>query len=659
MATEVDMIYVETAARLVKGVAARLLRFPIGGTTMNIKAGNLKLGKGSIEVQTALEADLPVETLAEINAQLAALIAADAALAHFEAPTAEALATYDAAFVESSRRPDAGLTTLDLVYVDNLLLCYTTAPLLPSAGYLESVDVQRTKFTAKRKQLEFHFVVKPSGKELPPKESYPTCSAPDAAVIAALNVPLPKEEKKKPAEGGAAAGAGAGAGAAAPAAPKAKKASAAPAAAAPAAPPAAPVAAVATAGAGGGGAVATAGGDSAGSTDAAVAAAEDGEAHVDPWSVVGGEGGIDYGKLLIRFGCSPITEDLVSRVERLTGKRAHRFLRRGFFYTHRDLEMVLNAYERGEKFYLYTGRGPSSSALHMGHLIPFMFTRYLQEAFNVPLVIQITDDEKFLFKPDLKLEECHEMGYSNAKDIIAVGFDVKKTFIFSDLDYIRELYPTVVSIQKLVTLNQSQGIFGFSDSDNIGKQAFPAVQAAPSFSQCFPVVLGGRKDMFCLIPQAIDQDPYFRMTRDIAPRMGLKKPALIHSKFFSSLQGSKTKMSSSDDSSCILVSDTPDRVRKKVRGAVSGGQDTKELQEKLGANLDVDVAYQYLQFFMEDDAELKRIGDEYKAGRMMTGEVKKILVETLVPMLTELQEARKAVTDETLASFMAVRPLEF
>ena len=49
-----------------------------------------------------------------------------------------------------------------------------------------------------------------------------------------------------------------------------------------------------------------------------------------------------------------------------------------------------------------------------------------QEAFNAPLVIQITDDEKFLFKPDLTLDECHKMGYANAKDIIAVGFDVKK-----------------------------------------------------------------------------------------------------------------------------------------------------------------------------------------------------------------------------------------
>ena len=92
----------------------------------------------------------------------------------------------------------------------------------------------------------------------------------------------------------------------------------------------------------------------------------------------------------------------------------------------RDLDVVLDAYERGEKFFLYTGRGPSSESLHVGHLVPFLFTQYLQEAFNVPVVIQITDDEKFLFKHDLTVEQCHRLGYSNAKDIVACGFDVEK-----------------------------------------------------------------------------------------------------------------------------------------------------------------------------------------------------------------------------------------
>lgn len=55
-------------------------------------------------------------------------------------------------------------------------------------------------------------------------------------------------------------------------------------------------------------------------------------------------------------------------------------------------------YERKEPFYLYTGRGPSAAALHIGHLIPFIFTAWLQQAFNIPCVIQLTDDEKYLFR---------------------------------------------------------------------------------------------------------------------------------------------------------------------------------------------------------------------------------------------------------------------
>jgi hypothetical protein len=59
-------------------------------------------------------------------------------------------------------------------------------------------------------------------------------------------------------------------------------------------------------------------------------------------------------------------------------------------------------------------------------------------------------------------------------------------------------------------MNQVRGIFGLTPEDNIGKIAFPAVQAAPSFPGCFPHIFGERRDVRCLIPCAIDQDPYFR-----------------------------------------------------------------------------------------------------------------------------------------------------
>lgn len=203
-----------------------------------------------------------------------------------------------------------------------------------------------------------------------------------------------------------------------------------------------------------------------------------------------------------------------------------------------------------------------------------------------------------------------------------------QTFIFSDLDYIQHMYRNILRIQKKITANQVRGCFGFDGSSNIGKQAFPAVQAAPSFSSTFPIPLGGR-DMFCLIPQAIDQDPYFRLTRDVAPGLGWKKPALIHSVFFPALQGAKTKMSASDTGSAIYVTDTAKKIRKKVGAALSGGQETLEQHRALGANIEVDVAYQYLKFFLEDDEELARIGVEYAAGRMTTGEVKKVLIDTV------------------------------
>ncbi len=315
-------------------------------------------------------------------------------------------------------------------------------------------------------------------------------------------------------------------------------------------------------------------------------------------------------------------------------------------------------YEKGEPFYLYTGRGPSSDALHLGHLVPFQFTQWLQRVFNVPLVIQLTDDEKFYWKRYLTLEEAGRLGFENAKDIIACGFDVSKTFIFKDTDYIQHLYPTVTKIARTVTCNKACGTFGFSDSDHIGKYGFPAIQAAPSFSSCFPQIFGGREDVQCLIPCAIDQDPYFRMTRDIAPTLGWKKPALIHSRFFPALQGPKTKMSASSNESAIFVTDTPEQIAHKIKAyAFSGGQETKELHEKLGGDCDKDVSYQYLSFFLHDDAELERIRVEYSSGRMTTSQIKQELINVLVPMVLEFQQSRARVTDDMVKAFMAVREI--
>jgi len=380
---------------------------------------------------------------------------------------------------------------------------------------------------------------------------------------------------------------------------------------------------------------------------------------VTPWEV-SSKNGIDYLKLVEEFGSKLIDKSLIARFEKLTGKKAHPLLRRGMFFSHRDLDEILDAYERREPFYLYTGRGPSSDSLHFGHLIPFIFTKYLQDAFNVPLVIQMTDDEKFLWK-DITIEEAQHFTKENAKDIIALGFDINKTFIFSDLEYMGQMYPIVTRIQKLVNDSTAKAIFGFTDSHNIGQHAFPAIQAAPAFSAVFPFIFGSDARRRCLIPCAIDQDPYFRLTRDVAPRvLGHPKPALIHSQFFPALQGPGTKMSASDPLSAIFLTDTPDQIREKIMNhAFSGGAVSAEEHRKVGANLAVDVSFQYLNFFLEDDAQLEHIGREYGSGRMLTGEVKEILIKQLCKMVVQHQLARSAITASVVDSFMSARKLYF
>ena len=102
---------------------------------------------------------------------------------------------------------------------------------------------------------------------------------------------------------------------------------------------------------------------SSASTGAANGTAEKRKQIVTPWEV-DADGGVDYDKLVRDYGSSALTAELVQRMEKLTGREAHPWLRRGIFFSHRDLNHILDLYEKGEKFYIYTGRGPSSDSLH-------------------------------------------------------------------------------------------------------------------------------------------------------------------------------------------------------------------------------------------------------------------------------------------------------
>ena len=108
--------------------------------------------------------------------------------------------------------------------------------------------------------------------------------------------------------------------------------------------------------------------------------------------------------------------------------------------------------------------------------------------------------------------------------------------------------------------------------------------------------------------------------------MGLMQPSSTYHQFAVGMTGGK--MSSSQPETTIFLNDSIKNIEKKIKASFSGGQATVEEHRAKGGNPDIDVAYQYLRyFFEEDDNELNKIREEYVSGKLLTGEIKSICVE--------------------------------
>lgn len=365
-------------------------------------------------------------------------------------------------------------------------------------------------------------------------------------------------------------------------------------------------------------------------------AEEEEEMIVTPWEV---SGKINYNKLIQQFGTQPLTEELLERLRKHTGK-LHLQLQRKLFFSHRDLDWILDQYEAGQKFVLYTGRGPSGP-VHLGHIVPWIFTKHLQDVFDAKLYFQMTDDEKFLLHPDFSVEKSLGFMYDNSLDVIAMGFDPEKTMIISDVKNISVLYDIAIRVAKHVTFSTVKAVFGFEDSSNIGIIFFPAIQAAPCFVDSD---LTG-KNVPCLIPAAIDQDPYWRVTRDIAPKLGYYKPAQIHCRFLPGL-GKGGKMSASLPETCIFTTDPPEVAEKKIWNAFTGGKPTEREQRKYGGDPSVCTVYYYFYYlFEESDQKMTELKRKCRSGEIICGECKELLAERVKKFLREHQRKREKARD--------------
>jgi tryptophanyl-tRNA synthetase len=356
--------------------------------------------------------------------------------------------------------------------------------------------------------------------------------------------------------------------------------------------------------------------------------------HVTPWEV---SGVVDYNRLIKEFGLKtmPKLPDVFDK---------NLLFRRRIIFAHRNFEKILGAIKNRQKFVMMTGLMPSGK-FHLGHMIlaqQFVFYQKL----GAKLYIAVADLEAYNARQkslaDLRKTAINEY----LLNYIALGLKPENCeFYFqsersTDAEKSNAYYRLASNFSKYATFNEFRAVYG---EISPGKMNASLLQAADMYHCQLPEFEG--KPLPVFIPVGIDQDPHIRIARDMANRYKDYKFLPISSTyhfFLPSLKG-EGKMSSSDENSFIAMTDSPDEVEKKIKKyAFSGGRaDIKEHRKK-GGIPERDISYQYLRMFFEpDDEKLRSIYNDYKSGKMLTSELKEILIEKINGFLKEHQRKRK------------------
>lgn len=333
----------------------------------------------------------------------------------------------------------------------------------------------------------------------------------------------------------------------------------------------------------------------------------------------------DYGRLVREFGLSYL-EDLKNKI-----RKPHPWIERGIFFAHRDFDKILDLSENGERFAVVSGRGPSNK-VHLGHLGVFSVVKWLQDVYDAEVYIPLSDDEKYVFRKIKRLEDALFYAYDNALDIAALGFNHEKTHFFISTQY-PPIYRYSVMLSRHTTFSTVKAIFGFNNETNPGAIFYPIVQSVhillPTFEKNLPVV----------VPIAVDQDPYIRLTRDLAGKLGYFKPAALHSKFLSGLDG--LPMSASNPDTAIFIDDDDKLIKRKIWRALTGGQGTLAKQKELGGNPDRCIVFEWFRAYsLRTEKDIERIYNECRSGERFCGQCKKELTADIIKIVHE-QRKRK------------------
>lgn len=349
-------------------------------------------------------------------------------------------------------------------------------------------------------------------------------------------------------------------------------------------------------------------------------------------------GKMDYDKIIEEFGVECLSKQLRPLEKSVNSKLpGAQLYRRGIVFAHRDFGTIANSIMNKKKFAVVSGFNPSAP-LHFGNLLFVNQVLFLQ-SLGGEVFIPISNDETYVFKKVDDLDKATQTAVDVViPTLIALGLKPKKTHIFISSKDTR-IYELAVKLSTKFTFSTMKAVFGFSNETNPGQIFYGMVQSAHIL---YPQLndFGGPKPV--VVPIGIDQDPYMRIVRDAAEKIGMIKPSSTYHKFIPSILGHDAKMSGSKPETTISLTDPPEIARRKIMKAFSGGAATLEEHKKHGGNPDVDTACIYLTYLFEpDDKKLAHIIDGFRSGALTSGDVKTILADKVEKFLKNHQKKMK------------------
>lgn len=281
--------------------------------------------------------------------------------------------------------------------------------------------------------------------------------------------------------------------------------------------------------------------------------------------------------------------------------------------------------------------------------------RWLQDVFNAPLLIMLTDDMKMLHTTGSDVDVVQRYTSANGSDILAFGFQAARTFLFSNLDFVGgPFYENIVRVARMISVASIKRALGFNDENNVGMFYCCSTQSAGTFATSFPVILsasrpgwnsGRLNEMHCLVACSWDTDGYFTEVRKHAESLGSQRPAFIYSSLLPGLQGADSKMSASVKFSSIYLTDEPMLVKAKIEHAFAEGK------------LDDLTMFAYLKAFLEDDDALERLHKGLEEGNVQLAELKEVLIQTVQEATALFQKRRTDITGDQKRRVMEKRCL--